>query len=534
MTDDQGSIEPAEAPTTGEAIARAGAVVAGAYLIARVLGYLRVVVLGTTFGAGEELDAFFAAFRIPDLIYQLVAAGAVASALVPIVAGLRATGDSERAWRIVSSVANLMLLALAAFAVVAYVTAPALVAAITPGFGEAQLARTVDLMRIMLLSPIVLALGAVATSALNGSRRFAASAAAPIVYNLAIIGGAITLGPSLGVTGLAIAVVAGSFGHLLIQLPPLVRAGFRYRPRVDLGDPEGRHAIALMVPRAIGLGITQITFVVMTSLASGLGAGAISAFTIAFSLLLVPLGVIGVPLGIVIFPSLAREVSLGRFGEYRALLTASLRMLAFAMTPIGALGIVLNRHVVELLLGYGRFDAAAVERTATVLALLLIGLPAHGALVVLARAFYARQDTRAPVITAIIGVAANTSIAIVLAGPLGLPALGIAISVGEWLETLALIALLRRREPEWAFGRVASSAASALTGSLLAAAAAWLVVVATGGLADAGRLALLVQAILATAAGLAVYIAWSVLTRSPELARLTGLAATVMRRRAAA
>jgi putative peptidoglycan lipid II flippase len=167
--------------TTARSLARAGLVVASVYLVARVLGYIRVVVIGTTFGAGPELDAFFAAFRIPDLIFQLVAAGAVASALVPLVAGQLARGEHERAWRVVSTIANLMLIALALLAVVAFIAAPWLVPAITPGFDQAGLERTIGLTRIMLAAPVLLALGAVATSALNADRRFAASAVAPIV-----------------------------------------------------------------------------------------------------------------------------------------------------------------------------------------------------------------------------------------------------------------------------------------------------------------------------------------------------------------
>ncbi|HUQ43127.1 MAG TPA: lipid II flippase MurJ, partial [Candidatus Limnocylindria bacterium] len=298
--------------TTARALARAGVVVASVYLVARILGYVRVVVISTTFGATDDLDAFFTAFRIPDLIFQLVAAGAVASALVPMVAGLLANDERQRAWRIVSTLANLMLIGLFAFAVVGFIAAPALVPVIAPGFEGAKLEKIIELTRLMLLAPMFLALGAVATAALNGAQKFGASALAPVVYDVAIIGAAVILAPSLGVTGLALGVVAGSLGHLLVQIPPLSRAGYRWLARIDLGDDEARRALALMGPRVIGLGVTQITFVVMTALATNLGVGAVAAYTIAFSLLQIPLGVIGTPLGIVIFPSLARELSLGR------------------------------------------------------------------------------------------------------------------------------------------------------------------------------------------------------------------------------
>jgi len=519
-------------------LARAGLVVSGAYLVARMLGYVRVVVIGTTFGAGEELDAFFAAFRIPDLIFQLVAAGAVASALVPMIAGFLAKDEPARAWRVVSLIANLMLVALLAFAAIGFVAAPALVPLIAPGFGGAQLERTIELTRIMLLAPMFLALGAVATATLNGGRRFAASAVAPIVYDLAIIGAAVILAPSLGVTGLAIGVVAGSLGHLLVQVPPLARLGYRYLPRLDPRDRDARRALALMGPRVIGLGVTQITFVVMTALASGLGAGAVSAYTIAFALLQIPLGVIGTPLGIVIFPSLAREFAVGRPQAYLDLLARALRLMAFVMLPITALGMVLRVQVVELLLGYGRFDAAAIQLTADTLLLFLIGLTAHSAIAVLARAFYARGDTTTPMVAAVLAVAVNTVLAVALIDSLGLPAVGLAIAVAAWSEAIVLLLWLRRRESGLALAGLASVAARSLAGALLAAAACALVlglfqpepgVPTTGSFAEKYLIGLVAG--MATTAGAFVYLGVSRALRIRELDTIVEIMADLIQRR---
>jgi putative peptidoglycan lipid II flippase len=528
------------ARTSAATLARAGLIVAATYLVARILGYVRVLIIGTTFGAGADLDAFFAAFRIPDLIFQLVAAGAVASALVPLIAGLLATGEQVRAWRVVSTVANLMLVALVVLAAVAFVVAEPLVAAITPGFDAAGLAKTVDLTRIMLVAPILLALGAVATSALNADRRFGASAVAPILYNLAIIGGAVLLSGPFGVTGLAIGVVVGSLGHLVVQLPALSRAGFRYVPRIDLSDEQARRALALMGPRVLGLGVTQITFVVMTSLASNLGAGAISAYTIAFALLQIPLGVIGIPLGIVIFPSLSREIAIGRTSNYVELLTRSLRILIFVMLPITALAMVLRLQIVELLLGYGRFDQAAVQLTADTLLLFMLGLTAHSAIGVLARAFYARQDTRTPVAAAILAVLVNTSLGVLLVGPLGLPALGLAIATAAWVEALVLLWMLQRREAGFDLGAIASVTLRAAIGSVAAAVAALAVLVVVGGLLDPvgsgghaqpGKVVLLVEAGLASVAGILAYVGVSIALRIPELPSIVGIMVDLVRRR---
>ena len=533
MTDDPPPAEAIEGRPVAATLARAGLVVSAAYLASRLLGYLRVVVIGTTFGAGPELDAFFAAFRIPDLVFQLVAAGAVASALVPIVSGLRATGDAARAWRIVSTVANLMLVGLVVLAAAAFVLAPVLVPLITPGFDDAQLARTIDLTRLMLVGPILLGLGSVATAALNGSRRFAASALAPIVYNLAIIGAAVLLGPSMGVTGLAIGVVAGSAAHLLIQLPPLARVGFRYVPRVDLSDGDARDALVLLAPRAVGLGATQLIFVVLTALASDLGPGAISAYTIAFALLQIPIGVIGIPLGIVLFPSLAGELAQGRVGSYLALIERGLRVGLFVMLPLAALGMVLRVQVVQLLLGYGRFGDAAIDLTAATLLMFLIGLPAHAGLDVLSRAFYARRDTRTPVLGVVLSMAITIAVANALVPRLGLPALGLALSTGTWIEAALLAFILRRREPAFDLHGIVSVLVRCLVGAGVAAIAA-ITVLAGWELVlpgETGKLGILVKAILATIAGGLAYVASSLALRVPELGAMVGTMVEITRGR---
>jgi putative peptidoglycan lipid II flippase len=416
---------------------------------------------------------------------------------------------------------------------VAFLAAEPLVAAITPGFDGAELARTVDLTRIMLVAPILLALGAVATAALNADHRFGASAVAPIVYNLAIIGGAVLLSGPLGVTGLAIGVVVGSLGHLAIQIPPLVRAGYRYVPKIDLSDDHARRALVLMGPRVLGLGASQITFVVMTSLASNLGEGAISAYTIAFALLQIPLGVIGIPLGIVIFPSLSRELAIGRTANYLELLTRSLRILIVVMLPITALAMVLRVQIVELLLGYGRFDAGAVQLTADTLLLFMLGLTAHSAIGVLARAFYARQDTRTPVVAAILAVVINTSLGVLLVGPLGLPALGLAIATAAWAEALALLWMLRRREAGFDLGGIASVTIRAAIGSVAAAGAALLVLEAWSAVAGpgGGKVALLLDAALATIAGGLAYAGVALVLRIPELPSIVAIMLDLVRRR---
>ncbi len=441
--------------TAARTLARAGLIVSGAFLVSRVLGWLRLVVIANTFDASAtaELDAFFAAFRIPDLMFQLVAAGALSSALIPVLASVFETDGERRAWRIVSTVTNLMLIGLAILGLIVLVGADVIVPAFTGGFDAPTMSRTIELTRIMVLSPILLALGSVGTSVLNARGRFAAAAVAPSVYNLAIIAAAFILAPTLGAVGLAIGVVLGSLGHVLVQLPPLRAIGFRYEPIIDLADSAARRAIGLMIPRAVGLGATQITFLVMTALATGVGVGAVTAFTIAFTLLQIPVGVIGVPLAVVLLPSLSREVASGNHREFVALLTRALRFLSFVMLPIAVLGAILRVETIAVL--FGRFDRATIELTADTLLAFLVGLVAHALIAVLARGFYALHDTRTPVTAAVLAVVINTTIALALVGRLGLPGLALAIALAAWIEATILLVLLRRRVGRLGFAAVA-------------------------------------------------------------------------------
>ena len=519
--------------SSSRALARAGLIVSGAFFVSRILGWVRLVVFAHVFPAGSDLDVFYAAFRLPDLMFQLVAAGALSSAVIPVVSSLLATDETARAWRVVSTIANLMLAGLLVLALIVLVAAPAIIPAITPKFTPEQWNRTVDLTRIMVLSPIFLALGSLVTSVLNARGRFAASAIAPIVYNLAIIGAAIGLTSSFGITGLAIGVVAGSLGHLLVQLAPLRAQGFRYEARVELADPEARQALKLMAPRALGLGAGQITFVIVTSIASGLGQGAITAFNYAFTLLQIPIGLIGVPLGIVVLPSLAQQVALGRLDEFAALVSRAVRLTLFVMLPVTGVSIVLRREIVGFLFGESRFDAAALDLIASTLMTFLIGLTAHALIAILARAFYARKDTRTPVVAAILAVVVNSTLAGILAGPFGLPGLGLAIAIAAWLETVVLLVLLQRSLPELAFRPLLSLGIRSLVvtigGSLAAAGVAAGLTLAMG--ADPGRFALVIRIAIVGIVWLLTSAAVALVLRIGELSAMIGLMLDLIRRR---
>lgn len=505
---------------SGRDLARAGLVVTGALLTSRILGWVRVAVIAASLGIGRELDIYTAAFRIPDFLFQLVAAGALASAVIPTIATLVAGGQQERAWRVVSTVANLLLVGLAALAALAYVAAPALAPLVAPGFGPADTERLVELTRILLLSPLFLALSAVATSVLNAAGRFAASVAAPIVYNLVIIAAAVTLVPGFGLVGLAWGTVAGAAANLLVQVGPAIRqAGFRYVPRIDLGDPEARLTLVLLGPRAIGLAGSQLTLLLLTTLGSTLEAGAIGAFGLAFIVFQIPLGTIAYPLGIVALPALSARVAAGQLGDYVALVTRALRLLGFAMLPIAFIAAAVSLQAVDLVVHFGRVGSEGIALTATAFAGLLAALPSEAMIIVLSRAFFAARNTVIPVLAALASVVVAVTTAVALVGPLGILGLALGVAAASWVEAILLLAAFRLRHADLGLLRLGRAhlwyaAAGAAAGIATARAYDLL----AGGLPDDPGVVPRALALAgAGGAGVLVYVALAALLRVPEL-----------------
>lgn len=515
---------------TRGALARAGLVVTLAFLVSRMLGWLRVVVLGNLYGDQvAELDAYFAAFRIPDLVFQLVAAGAISSALIPVLSGLITHGERDRAWRVASTVINLMLAVLVILTVLLIIFAPAIVPLLVPGFDEANTQLTIELTRLMLISPLFLALGAIASAILQTEDRFGAAALAPVAYNLSIILGALLLSSVIGIYAAAVGVVVGSIAHLLVQLPMLRRV-FSYSPRADISDPDARQSFWLMLPRAIGMGANQITFLVNTALASTVAVGAVVSYTVAFSVLQIPIGVIGLPLGIVLLPAMSRALAAGQEAEFGTMVARSLRILLWAMFFVAGIGIVARDQIVQLLFGWG-FDEAELTATAAALGIFLIGLPAHALNIILARAFYSGRDTVTPVVVAFVSVAVNVAISVALVGPLGISGLALGIALGAWFEAMTLTILLQRRHHSIKARSVINGGALSFVGAVVAA------LVAAGVLALVSMppgvpaaVGLMLQVSLASAAGLAAYLLYSRAVRLPELPRTIGLLRSALHR----
>ena len=533
---DGASTQPApgsSGPSVGRVLAQASLVLTVAALASRLLGWVRLLVIGSQFGASRELDAYFAAFRIPDAIFQLVVAGALSAALIPVFSSYRARDQEVEAWRLASSVINLVVIALAALSLLMAIFARQVVPVVAPGFDAPTTELTIRMTRIMLLSPVLIGIGAVVSGILNSYERFAVPALAPLAYNVCIIAAAIFLAPLMGVEGLAVGVAVGSLAHLAIQLPQLGRVGQRYDLTIGLSHPGVRRVAWLMGPRMLGLAAGQLNFIVATVLASALPEGSVTSFYYAFQLSQLPVGVLGVSVAVALFPTLSRDAALGRVPEIRRQVAGSLRILVFLAAPLTAALIVLAQPITSVFYQYGLFSEQSAERTAGALTFFAIGLVGHIVVHVLTRAFYAMQDTRTPVIWAVIGVAINVPLMVWLVGPMGVQGLALALSISALLEVGGLVWALRNRiesiedaDVLRSAGRsaVAAAAAALLMLGGLTLAQGWL-----PGLLDNGFARLLVVAAL-TAAGGAIYLIVASALHAPEIAQMRSL---LRRRRSA-
>jgi putative peptidoglycan lipid II flippase len=501
-------------------------------ILSRVLGWVRTSVLLAEFGAqSRPLDTFYSAFTVPDTLFQLIAAGAIGSALVPVASALIAGGEDERARKLIATMTNLIVLVVAPLAAVTWLLAPVLVPLIAPGYTPAEMDSTIWLTRVMLLSPILLGVGAVMAAGLNSHGIFGAPALAPNVYNIGIIVAAIVLTPFLGITALAVGVVLGAFGHVLTQALPFARNRL-YEPLMDLHDPAVRETLLLMGPRALGLGATQLVFVVLMIFTSTMPDGDVSRFRSVFIALQIPVGLVGVPLGIVLLPPLSQAFALGQHDRFRQLVDQSLRLLLFVVVPMTGLMLALAGPTIALLFQYGKVDASASAAMVPVYAVFLLGLIAHVMIALLAPVFYAGKDTRTPVTAALLAVAVDIGAAVALFPFFHLQGLALAIGLGAWAEVIMLVALMEKRigfdlrpllrhSISFAGGACVASAAAFMTARFIDQ--------PVGGTASVfGRLAELVPAGLI---GLVVYLAWARLFRLPELDAGLAMVRSLVRRR---
>lgn len=432
----------------------AALIVMSGMIASKLLGLVRNIVISHQYGASREFETFVAAITVPDTLFQVLAGGAVGAAFIPVFTGYLAEGSTQRAWRLTSALMNLAIVGIGAISLFIGIAAPAVMGLLVAGWSGEEQQRAAHLARIMIASPAIFAVSTLATSVLNGFKRFALGAAAPLMYNLSLIGGAIFL-RDLGAEGLAISAVVGACLHLLVQVPGLLLVGMRYTPTFGLDLAGTREVGRLMVPRMIGLGVNQINQLVNVALASFLAAGSIAYLNYAWLILMVPLGVFGMGIATAVFPTFAEQVErekrsdgsgTGDDGEEAATFLFVLRLILYLTVPAAVGLMVLGRPLVGLILERGAFTEAHAAATAIALFWYAIGLPGHGAIEIVDRAFYARRDTATPVKVAAGAVVLNLMLSIALMrSPLTFGGLALANAIAALAEATALVAILHRR-----------------------------------------------------------------------------------------
>ncbi|RME43235.1 MAG: murein biosynthesis integral membrane protein MurJ [Chloroflexi bacterium] len=499
-------------------IARAATLVMAMFVASRLLGLLREIVIGARFGASADLDAYLAAFRLPDLLFTVVAGGALASAFIPTFSERLALQQEEAAWELAAKVANLLVLTLTLLAVLAALLAHPLVEhIIAPGFSAQQQALTVWLMRWMLISTVIFGLSGLVMGVLNSFQHFLLPALAPLLYNLAIILAAWLLAPLLGIRALVVGVVGGAAMHLLIQVPGLLHFGARWRPSLSLADAGVREVLRLMAPRVLGLAVVQLNFMVNVFLASRLPEGSISALNYAWLIMLLPQGVFAQAIATAAFPTFAHQAALGQRKAMQETLGRILALLVFLTVPASVLLLLLRFPIISLLLERGAFDAQATRMTGYALAFYAPGLVGHAVVEIAARGFYALKDTRTPVLVGVAAMSANVVLSLALVGPLAHGGLALANSLATLAEMAALLWLLRRRLGGWQERSVGQSALRTLAATVLMA--GWIVLLLNRLPAWPGPvLALVVGTSAAVGYGLS---AWAL--HAPELRSLPAL-----------
>jgi putative peptidoglycan lipid II flippase len=461
------------------------------FLGSRALGVLRNMVLAQAFGAGPELDAYFAAFRLPDTLFQLIAGAVLGSAFLPTFTRMFTQVSEAAAWRLASAALSIFTGLGAVAALLAFAAAPWLVPLTAPGFAPEQQRLTVDLSRIMLLSTVAFCASGMVTGVLNSRSHFLLGALAPWAYNLSIIVGTLLFAGVAGPAAAAWGVAVGAALHLLVQIPGLRLVGMRWF-WAGVRTPGLQEVARLMGPRVFALGASQLNWLAATLLASNLAAGSITALNYGWALAMLPLGLFGMAPATAAFPALAEAAALGQWERYRTTLVTGLQWMLFLAIPSAVGLLFLGRPAIALLFERGEFDAGATTTTAMVLSWFALGLPAHVTLEMASRACYALADTRTPLVFALAGAGVNIALAVLLSGPLGAGGLALAMSLAAIFEAGGLLMVVAGRTQGWRWRPMAVSVGKSLTASLGMAAALWLVAHAVGGLSPLAALLALV------------------------------------------
>lgn len=412
-------------------------------VLSKVLGLLRDRMLASHFGAGEIMDSYFAAFRIPDFIFNSLILGALASAFVPVFIKL-SKQDEKYAIKVSNSILNIITIILSVLCLVAFLNVDTLVKFLAPGFNYFQLALTTRLTSIMLISVVVFGLGSVMGSILNSKKTYIAYSIAPVFYNIGLIAG-IILSKYFGYDMLAWGVVLGATLHFLIQLIAVIKLGWKYEFVFNFKDSNVVRIFKLMIPRTFGLIVSQINQIVITMIASSLVVGSISVFYFGLNLQSFVVSIFGVSVAIAIFPVLSEFVDDNNHENLKDYLDRNLRKITFFVLPISLFMILTKFEIVKIVLGSGNFNLENINYTSSVLAIFCASLIFQCISAIIARAFYAYENTKTPVIIGIISLIISVVLSLFLSKIIGVLGIAVAFSISNFINCLLLVIILSKK-----------------------------------------------------------------------------------------
>ncbi|MFA7319704.1 MAG: murein biosynthesis integral membrane protein MurJ [Parcubacteria group bacterium] len=493
-----------------------GSVISAAFLItitglvSRVLGLFRDRLLASTFGAGDTLDVYYAAFRVPDLIYNLLIVGALSSAFIPVFAALLSNDKEEEAWEMARGIMNLALCFIVILSVIFAIFTPFIMKALTPGFSPDKLAQVVVFTRVMFLSPLLLGISGILGGILTSYKRFLTYSLAPIFYNVGIIFGILVLVKIMGPIGLAWSVVLGGFLHLVSQYLFVGQLGFKHNWSLfsSFSNRSVRKVFTLMIPRAMGIAVNQINLFVITIFASLLASGSLAVFNFAQNLQSVPLGLVGISFAMAVFPTLSSLYAKKKDEEFIAAFSETFRQIIFFVIPISVLMLLLRAQIVRVILGAGKFDWEDTILTFQCLGIFSLSLFAQSVTPLLARAFYAMHNTKTPFYIALISEAVNILAVVLLIGRYQILSLAIAFSLAALVQMFLLLFALRMEFDNLDDQKIISSVTKVVLATFFAGLAVQLSKYMLAGMVDLERfIGVFSQLAVSVLAGGAIFLA---------------------------
>ncbi len=508
-------------PTENARVTKAAGIVGSATLLSRIFGFLRDVVIAWLFGAGLASDAFFVAFRIPNLMRRLFAEGSLSISFIPVFTDYLTKSGREEAFRLAGSAMRVLSTLLVILALLGILLSPLIIAVIAPGFiaSPEKFDLTVLLTRIMFPYVFFICLVALAMGILNALGHFAAPALAPVLLNVAMIASVFLISPRMQhpAIGLAIGVLIGGFLQLALQVPFLIQKGVCFWKKTVWLHDGLKKVGRLMIPAIFGAAVYQISILIGTLLASLLPQGSVSYLYYADRLVQFPLGVFAIATATAVLPSLSRQASAGDDAALRDTFAYAMRLVFFITLPAMVGLIVLREPIVALLFKRGAFDTDTTAMTASAVMYYGMGLWAFSAVRIVVSTFYALQDTRTPVKIASIALVVNVILGIVLMGPMRHNGLALATSLSSMLQLVLLIMVLRERLGRLDWQGISRSVGKTLAGSAAMGVAVWWLagVLVAGHSVPFARLLFGLAACIG--AGVLLYVGISVLFKSQEM-----------------